>query len=213
MIRSWRIKKEICEIGKRLYDLGLIVANEGNISFRFDKNCIFITPSMVCKGELSPRDIVRMDYHGKYVSKYIPSSEWRIHLSIYRNFPEIDAVIHTHPPFSTAFSVTRIEQFEHILPEILIFESGIKVVPYAPPSSDKLAEQVVRHLENSKVLLLQNHGLLTVGKDLKEAFSHTERCEHFFKILFLSKMLGKIRELSEKEIEELKLIFHLNETK
>lgn len=210
MKKMLQYKNEIVKICKYLSYQGFMTANDGNISVRVDKEKILITPKQKNKKSLSIKDLVVIDFNGKVVEgKNTPSGEWRVHTYIYQTRNDVNAVIHTHPVYITAFAVAGISLDKPILPEVLINIGKIVLVEYATFYSKELAEKVKKFVVNHDVLMLRNHGLITVGKNLEEALIKTEKTEHLAKIVFIAKLLGKINFLSKKQIEELLKIKNL----
>jgi len=206
-MRTWRAKAEIRRFGKKLYAGRYLVANEGNLSLRLDDQNILITKTQVCKGELTRRDLVTIKLTNPAEASLQASSEYRMHLAIYQQHPNIKAVIHTHPPFTIACAITAAAIDQPILPEMILTEPQIAVVPYLAPSSSELAERVAQALDASRTVLLQNHGLVTVGETLQEAFWRTERCEHLCKIWLLGHLSGQVNVLTPEQVAALKGLF------
>lgn len=205
-MRIGKAKAEICRYGNKLYTGGFLVANEGNLSLRLDNHNILITKTQVCKGELSRRDLVKIKLTNDEVNP-AASSEYRMHLTIYQQHPHIKAVIHSHPPFTTACAIAGVALDQPLLPEMVLTEPKIAVVPYAAPSSSELAHKVALALRESRTVILQNHGLVTVGETIQEAFWRTERCEHFCKIWFISHLSGHVNVLTSEQVAELNKLF------
>ncbi len=211
MTRTEKYRRQICETGRKIHALGYVAANDGNISVRLNSKTILITPTGVSKGEMKPGEIALMDLSGSRLDQKAPSSEFRMHLEIYKRCPEVGAVIHTHPPYATAWAVTGKGLIEPVLPEIIMTIGKIPLVAYRPPSSQELADLVGDTARNYEVMLMQNHGLVVTGFDLKAAYYKTERAEHVFKIMTIAKLLGEPRQLSKAEIEDLFEISHVPE--
>jgi L-fuculose-phosphate aldolase len=204
MEKSQKIKQQIIEIGKRLYQKGFVVANEGNISVKLNKK-IIVTPTMRCKGFLTLEDLVTVDLNGRQIEgKLKPTSELLLHIFAYRKRPDIVAVVHAHPPYSTALAVAGLELPEDVLPEVFLSSGKIPLASYGTPSTQELPDSVNKLILKHDAILLKNHGLMTVGRDLKEAYFMLERVEHFAWIFFIANSLGGVRKLSKKQIEKLK---------
>lgn len=119
MTGEWELKREICEVGRRMYERGFVAANDGNISYRLGDGRFLCTPTGVSKGFLKPADIAVVDDQGNQISGAKPrTSEIKLHLQIYAELPEINAVAHAHPPHATAFAVAGIDIPSCILPEV-----------------------------------------------------------------------------------------------
>ena len=201
------LRKEIVRIGQKLYNKGLLAGTEGNLSCRLDEETILITPSGRPKGELLAEEIVVLDLQGAVRGRGSPSSEFKMHLLLYNKLPDINAVVHAHPPIATAYSVAG-QQFPiDILPEGVIILKNMAWVEYATPSTDDLPRQIEKHLPSADIFVLKNHGVTSVGKSLEKAYLKLETCEHQAKICLYSQLLGTPQRLGSMEIERLKKIF------
>lgn len=209
MTRADKYRRQICEIGRIIHSAGYIAANDGNISVRLETGLILITPANVSKGGLKPGQIAEIDLSGSRLDSKTPSSEYHMHLEIYKRCPDVNAIIHTHPPFATAWAVSGKGLNDPVLPEIITTIGKIPLIEYRPPSTRELAELVGEAAGNYDVMLLQNHGLVSTGIDLKAAYYNTERAEHAFKILTIAQSFGKPKPLSATEIKELLEICHV----
>lgn len=200
------VRQNIVEIGRRLYQKGYIAGTEGNISIRITKNEIIITPAGFPKGNLQPKNLIKIDLAGKKIKGpegSLPSSETAMHLAIYKSRTDVKAVIHAHPPFATGFSVARVPLPKKILPELILTLGEIPLSEYATPTTQKLAKAVSKLIINHDAVLLANHGIVCVGKNIDDAYYKIELVEHFAKICFIARLLGKETELETKEIKEL----------
>lgn len=178
-----RLKEDIVEVGRRIYNLGFVAANDGNISVRVGDDEILTTPTGVSKGFMNPDMIIRVDMAGnKLEGELKPSSELKLHLEVYKQRPDVRAVLHAHPPVATAFAVAGIPLDKPVLPEIVISLGRIPIAKYATPSTEELPASVRPYLEDHDAVLLENHGALTVGSNLFNALFKMEQIEHFAKI-------------------------------
>ncbi|MEO0092323.1 MAG: class II aldolase/adducin family protein [candidate division WOR-3 bacterium] len=181
--------KQIIELGKFLFEYGYVVASDGNISIRLNKKEILITRSGVCKGELKIGDIVKIGTNNWKIKntdyKIMPSSEYRMHLAIYANRPDINAVIHAHPPFATSFAVSGRKLNINLLTETEQLLGSIKYLGYYQPGSVKLAKAVSKAVIRHNVIILGKHGVVVGGKDLTEARYRLERLEFLAKVSWL----------------------------
>jgi L-fuculose-phosphate aldolase len=214
MAPLFTMKKAVVEIGRRLYNRGMIAGTEGNISVRLEDNRIIITPSGLAKDRLSPEDIVIVDNNGKHLEGgKKASSELLMHLFIYKSRPEITACIHSHPPYATAFAVAGVPLAEDILPEVALFVGNIPLTYYAPPGTDAVPKSLEPHIETSNAFLLRNHGLLTIGRTLEEAFNRHETVEHYARIVLLARRLGSVEAIPSEDFQRLeKMRSKLDET-
>ena len=193
----------ICEIGRRLYQFGHVVANDGNISTRVDDDLILTTPTGVCKGDMTPEMLVFVSLDGQRKSAGKPSSELPMHLFIYRHRPDIRAVVHAHPVHATAFATAGIPLDRCVLAEIVTTIGAIPVAPYGTPSTEELPESLRPFIRDHEAILLANHGAVTMGRRLWEAYEKLERVEHYAKIIFASRLLGGEKSLPRQEVEKL----------
>lgn len=200
-------KIDICEVGKRLYSRNFVASSDGNISVRISDERFLITPTGVSKGFMTPNDIVVISRDGSSAGRRLPSSEYKMHLKIYESRGDSNAVVHAHPPFSTAFSVAGISMDKLILPEIAISVGFIPLVKYENPSSEELANAVGKASKVYDAMLLENHGVVTIGSDVLDAYYKMEQVEHSFKIYLIAKLLGKVNEVPVDKIEELFKLF------
>lgn len=204
-INDRKLKELICEIGRRVYNKGFAAANDGNISIRVGENEVLCSPTMICKGFMTPDDICAVDMEGKQIAgKRKRTSEVLLHLEIMRNRPDVKAVVHCHPPHATAFAVAREPIPQCILPEIEVFMGEVPIAPYETPGGQKFAETVTPFVKNGvNTIILTNHGTVTFGAHLEEAYWKTEILDAYCRILLLSKQLGKVNYLNERESVEL----------
>jgi L-fuculose-phosphate aldolase len=197
-------KKQIIKVCQRLDTLGFVPATDGNVSVRLSKDKILITPSMLAKGEIKESQLLLTDLEGRVLQgKGRPSSEIKMHLHAYRMRPDIKAIVHTHPPFATAFAAAGKSLMAPLLPEVVLLVGPVPLAKYATPSTDEVPRSIAPLIKKHQVILLANHGVLALGKDLGEALQRTERTEHLAKITFLARSLGGERRLVKKEIIKL----------
>jgi L-fuculose-phosphate aldolase len=204
-IHDRRIKEEICEIGRRVYAKGFAAANDGNISFRVGPNEVLCSPTMICKGFMTPDDICAVDLEGKQIAgKRKRTSEILLHLAIMRAREDVKACVHCHPPHATAFAVAREPIPQCILPEIEVFMGEVPIAPYETPGGQEFANTVLPFLKpGTNTIILANHGTVSFGKTLEEAYWKTEILDAYCRILLLSKQLGGVTYLNEQKSREL----------
>jgi L-fuculose-phosphate aldolase len=204
MRRVEELKEDICDVGRRLYQHGYIAAQEGNVSIRVSDGEILSTPAGVCKGYLSPDMIVTCDPSGKKLDgKLRVSTEIEMHLTVYRARPDVMAVVHAHPPKSTGFAVAGVPLNRAVLAEVIVTLGCIPLAEYGTPSTKELAKSVDELVRTSDGLLLSNHGALTVGKDIYDAYYKMEVVEHFAEVSLVSRLLGGERLLPQSEVSRL----------
>jgi len=191
------------EVGARMYQRGLITAYDGNLSARLDAEHLLVTPSGVCKGELDPITLVLTDKLGQPLNPAAPkpSSELALHLEIYRQRPDVKAVVHAHPQNAVALTLAHISLADGILPEVVATLGHIPTTDYGTPSSHASAEVSRRLIRSHDALLLARHGVVAVGKDLWDAYFKLETVEHLSKIVAITyQMVGKVPILPPAEV-------------
>lgn len=203
-IHDRSLKAEICEIGRRVYNKGFAAANDGNISIRVGENEVLCSPTMICKGFMTPEDICAVDLDGNQLAgRRKRTSEVLLHLTIMKHRPDVKAVVHCHPPHATAFAVANEPIPQCILPEVEVFMGEVPIAPYETPGGQKFADTVIPFLNATNTIILKSHGTVSFGKTLEEAYWKTEILDAYCRILMLSKQLGSVDYFSEKETREL----------
>jgi L-fuculose-phosphate aldolase len=206
MISEVEIKKEICEIGKRIYDKGMVASNDGNISVKLNENEFLCTPTGVSKGFMTPEYICKVDKSGKVIQangKFIPSSEIKMHMRVYKERPDVNAVVHAHPMYATAFAIAGIPLTQPIMPEAVISLGSVPIAEYGTPSTEEIPDAISKYLAYYDAVLLENHGALSFSESLLSAYHKMESLEFYAKLLYLSKQLGGPKELSQAQVEKL----------
>ena len=199
-----QIKQEICEVGHRLYAHGFVAANDGNISVKLNDNEFYCTPTGVSKGSLTPEMIIKIDAEGNKLEGTLnPSSEIKMHLRVFRERPDVNAVVHAHPPVATAFTVAGIPLDRYILPEAVLTIGDVPTCDYATPSTMEIPDSLMPYIQEHDAFMLKNHGALTVGNTLARAFFTMEEVEFNAKIMKYAMELGRIQEISEEKMYEL----------
>jgi L-fuculose-phosphate aldolase len=198
------LREAIVEVGRRLYARGYTASNDGNISVRLDGGRLLMTPKSVCKGFMSPEMMCITDLDGKKLAgERDPSSEMQMHLEVYRQRPDANAVVHAHPPIATGFAVAGIPLDRAVLAEVVTTLGSVPIAEYATPSTKELPEAVRKYVKAHDGMLLANHGALTLGADLFAAYYKMETIEHFAKISLVARLLGGERLLSRQEVDRL----------
>ena len=206
MLSELEIKKEICEIGKRIYDKGMVAANDGNISVKLSENEFLCTPTGVSKGFMTPEYICKVDRTGKVIEaneKYKPSSEIKMHMRVYDERSDVNAVVHAHPMYATAFAIAGIPLTQPIMREAVLFLGSVPIAEYGTPSTHEIPDAISKYLQHYDALLLENHGALTYSDSLLSAYHKMESVEFYAKLLYLTKQLGGPQELSNLQVEKL----------
>lgn len=208
MVNAHKTKQEICEIGRRIYAKGFAAANDGNISVRISENEVLCTPTLQCKGFLTPDDITTVDMSGKQIAgRKKMSSEALLHLEIYKQRADIKSVVHCHPPHATAFAVAREPIPQCVLPEVEVFLGDVPIARYETPGGQAFADTILPFVHKSNIMLLANHGTVSYGETVERAYWWTEILDAYCRILLLSHQLGRVQyvgEQKERELLELK---------
>lgn len=198
------LRRKITEICRRMYGKNFVVATDGNVSVRLGRDRFLTTPSGLCKGEITPEQLIVTDIHGKKVSgKLNPSSEILMHLCAYRERPDVMAVIHAHPPIATAFSIAGVSLAKCILPEVVFTMGVIPTTRYATPTTDEGPEVILDYIGDYDAFILDRHGTLTVGDSLDAAYYKLEKVEHAAYVTLLARQLGSVNLLNKDQINSL----------
>ncbi len=201
---AFAARREICEMGRRIYQRGFVAANDGNLSARLGLDRILCTPTGVSKGFLTEEMLATCDMDGAQVSGPMKiSSEIRMHLEAYRLRPDVAAVVHAHPPTATGFAVAGLELTECVLPEVIVLLGGVPLAPYGTPGGPDIFEPMRPLLEKYDAVLMANHGAVTLGKSVQEAHFKMETVEHFARIVLVSRQLGATNTLDSDQVREL----------
>lgn len=200
-----QLRQEICEICHLLYERGYVVSNDGNVSARTPRGTVLITPSGVGKGRMTPDMLVETDLEGNILSgDRHPSSESKMHWMIYRERPDVQAVVHAHPPLSTAFAICRKPLKERYLAEMVVGLGEVPVTEFAMLSTDEVPNSVKPFVQDHSAVLLANHGALTWGNSLLSAFDRMETVEQTAKVYYYVSQLGGGVEMTEEQANTLK---------
>src|SRR5215207_9375698 len=203
-IPEFKLKEQMCDIGRRIWQKGFCAGNEGNHSYRIGPDRVLCTPTGISKGFLKPDDICTVDMEGKQVAgKRKRTSEILMHLAIYKARADVKAVIHSHPPHATAFAIADIELPTCIHPEAEVFLGPVKTAKYVTPGDTRLPESIKPYIKESNTILLGNHGVVCYGPDLEDAYYKLEIVDAYARILLLTKQLGSVRPLDSSEMKDL----------
>jgi L-fuculose-phosphate aldolase len=201
-------RKEVACIMRRLYKQGLTTTSGGNVSSRVSKEIIAITPSATDKGRMSWKEVGIMNISGENLTPELkPSIESDMHLSIYRKDKNITAIVHAHPLFASSFTAMKCKINTYLTAEAYAILGDPRVVPYALMGSRELANQVAEYTGHSDILLLENHGILTTGSSLLQAFDKIEVLENAAKMTLIVQMTKKKSPLSKSRILEIEALF------
>lgn len=200
------IKEEMCEIGRRVYNRGMVAANDGNFSVKLSDNEFLCTPTGVSKGFMTPEYICKVDDKGNVLEAnegFRPSSEVKMHMRVYKERPDVKAVVHAHPMYATTFAIAGIPLMEPIMPEAVIALGGVPLAKYGTPSTMEIPDSIMPYLQQYDAVLLENHGALTYSDTLLNAYHKMESLEFYARLMYQSKMIGGPQILDEKRVEEL----------
>ncbi len=205
-----QLRQDIVAIGKRMWDKGFLAAADGNISVRLGPDRLLITPSGLSKGFLTPDQLLRVDLNGTLIPSYHPdtrdlkpSSEMMMHLEAYQQRPDVNAVIHAHPPLAIALTVAGLPLDADVLPEVIYSVGIIPTAPYVTPGTSDGQLAVRELVKVHDAILLDHHGTLTVGATVSEAYMRLERIEHSAAILLAARQVGELKRLPKEEFEKL----------
>ncbi len=197
------LRSEMVRVGQALYQRQLLSAMDGNLSVRCGPN-LLTTPSGVNKGFMRDQEILTVDLAGQVLNgEGKPTTELLLHLEVYKLRPEVRAVVHAHPPVATAFTIAGISLAEGILPEVVLSLGSIPTAPYATTGTPEMAAAIRDLLPYYDAILLEQHGALTMGQSLWEAYSRMEKVEHAAWTVWLARQLGQARTLPAEEVAKL----------
>lgn len=197
-------RRDMCAVGRWLYDRGYVASTDGNLSVRLDPNRILTSPTGICKGMMSPEDMVITDLDGKKISgRRNPSSELAMHLIVYQHRSDVNAVCHAHPPTATGYAAAGMPLNKALLCELILALGCVPVAPYGTPGTPELADTIAPFVDGYDAILLANHGVVSYGHDLITAFFRMETTEHFARVALVTEMLGKQVLLSTTEVQKL----------
>ena len=198
------IAATIVLICHRLYERGFVTATDGNVSARLPNGNILITPSSVNKGAVGESMLVEIKPDGTSVTlSRSPSTELGMHCFIYRERPDVQAIVHGHPTYATGFAAARIPLSHDVFPEVIIGLGEVPLADYATPSTHELADSLAPYVRSADAILMANHGVVAYGASVEEAYYKLEKVEHAAHITFVARMLGGERRLTAEQIGKL----------
>lgn len=200
------IREQMCDVCHKMWQLGWVAANDGNVSVKLPDGNFLATPTGISKSFITPDKLVVIDSEGKVIDGlpgYKPSSEIKMHMRCYRERPDVGAVVHAHPPTATGYAVAGKSMDEYSMIETVIAVGSIPLTPYGTPSTEEVPEAITPYLQEHDVMLLQNHGALTVGCDLITAYYRMETLELYAKISLTAHLLGGAQEIPRDKIDTL----------
>jgi L-fuculose-phosphate aldolase len=199
-------REEIVRYGRMLHQRSFVAAMDGNLSVRLKGGRILVTPTCVSKGAMKAADMVIVDLHGKQVSGHRSvTSEIGMHLLVYRLRPDVEAIVHAHPPTATGFAAAGIPLTEPLVCEVVMGLGCIPLARYGTPGTSELAQTLEPFVPNYDAILMSNHGVVSYGDTLEHAYMKMETVEHFAQIALVTHLLGRQQPLKQGEIEKLLL--------
>ncbi len=198
------LKSDLVEACHKVYSKGFVSAYDGNLSVRTNRKTILITPSGKCKGEISEKDLLEIDFKGtllKGTGKI--STESKLHLIAYQKREDINSIIHCHPVHATALATAGEGMTNPVFPEVILSIGPVHLCKYATPSSSELANSTLPYIKFAWALLLENHGAVTFGKNIKEAYFRMEKLEHAAHTLIMTRIIGKEKIISSNKLKQL----------
>ncbi|WP_423249136.1 class II aldolase/adducin family protein [Clostridium sp.] len=205
-LKYMEIREQICDVCHKMWQLGWVAANDGNVSVKLEDGTFLATPTGISKSFITPEKLVHIDENGKVLDGpegAKPSSEIKMHLRCYKEREDVGAVVHAHPPTATGFAVAHLDLDRYTMIETVIAIGSIPVTPYGTPSTYEVPDSIAPYLQEHDVLLLENHGALTVGADLITAYYRMETLELYAKISLTAHLLGGEKEISRENIDRL----------
>ena len=200
-------REEIVRFGRLLHQTGLVAATDGNLSVRLADGNILCTPTLMSKGLMEADDLVIVDPHGhKLHGTRNVSSEIAMHLLIYHRRRDVGGVVHAHPPTATGFAAAGMALDRALCAELIVTLGSVPLASYETPGTPELAEALAPLVAEHDAVLMANHGVVTCGVDLLNAYMNMETVEHFAKIALVTHLLGKQQTLSDQHVDKLREI-------
>jgi len=199
-----RMRHELVHFGAMLHDNGFVAATDGNLSVRLEDGRILITPTGFSKGMMEAKDMVVVDATGNKLSgSHNASSEIQMHLAIYQERRDVNAVVHAHPCTATAFACSGIPLEEPICAEVVMTLGKVPLAPYATTGTPELTDTIRPFIRDHSAILLANHGVVTYSEDLLSAYLKMEAVEHFAKVTLAARQVGCPQVLNAVQLDAL----------
>ena len=209
MISDRQHRLAILQFGRLLHQNRLVAATDGNLSVRLDEERLLVTPTCISKGRMRAADLVIVDMDGNRIAgKRSVSSEIGMHLLIYRLRPDVCGVVHAHPPTATGFAASGYDLNRPLVCEVVVGLGSIPLARYGTPGTPELTDALEPLIPHHDAILMANHGVVTFGSSLENAYMKMETVEHFAKIALVTHLLGHEQPLGEKEVEKLREVRH-----
>jgi L-fuculose-phosphate aldolase len=198
------LRQDIVDVGRYVWQKGWIAANDGNISMRLDENRFLCSPTGVCKGLMQCDDLIICDKQGNKIEGRLQrTSEFAMHLTIYNMRPDINAVVHAHPPVATGYASAGRPLNAALLPEVIIGLGCVPLADYGLPGTEALTDGMLPYIPKYDALLMANHGAVCYGADVHQAFFRMETVEHYARIALVAELLGGPTLLPKTEVDKL----------
>ncbi len=198
------LRQQIADFSRLTYQKSYLASTDGNLSARLPDGNVLCTPTMINKGFVRPEDLAVVDLAGRQVrGDRKASSEIAMHTLIYEMRPDVNAVVHCHPPAATAYAAAGIPLNKALISEVVLALGCIPIAEYGTPGTPELTDRLRPYVENYDALLMANHGVVTYGAGLMEAYNRMDTVEHFAKISVYTRILGKEQLLSSEDVEKL----------
>jgi L-fuculose-phosphate aldolase len=198
------VREEICRLGRMLHQNGYVAGCDGNLSVRVGQNAVLTSPTSISKGMMEPDDLVTVDMEGRQTGGHRhPSTELAMHLLFYRMRPDVRAVVHAHPPTATGFAAAGIALDEPLVAEVVVTFGAIPLAVYGTPGTKELSDSLAPYVPEYDAILMANHGVVTCGPSLLNAFMKMEKVEHYAKVVAVARQLGPPCPLSQEAVRKL----------
>ena len=200
------VRQQICDVCYKMWQTGIVAANDGNVSVKLEDGTILCTPTGISKGMVTPISLVRTDLEGNILEAYEgyrPSSEMKMHYRCYLEREDVNAVVHAHPPVATTFAAANMALDDYVITENVVNMGAVPVAPLAIPSTDEVPDSIAPLLEHHDAMLLAHHGALTVGPTLMAAYYKMESVEQYAKTSLYLRLLGGAPDIPEDKIHTL----------
>lgn len=197
------IREQICDVCHKMWQLGWVAANDGNVSVRLNETEVLATPTGMSKSFITPEKLVKLNMNGDIIEAaegYRPSSEIKMHLRCYQERDDVKSVVHAHPPIATSFALAHIPLDTYSLIESAIVIGSVPITPFGVPSTMEVPDAITPFLPDHDVMLLENHGALAVGSDVITAYYRMETLELVAKSTFHARLLLSTKGIEEQEI-------------
>ena len=200
------IKEQICDVCHKMWQLGWVAANDGNVSVKLPDGNFICTPTGISKSFITPEKLVKINAQGEILEAndgYRPSSEMKMHMRCYELRDDVGAVVHAHPPAATGFAVAHLPMDRYIMIEAVISLGSVPLTPFGVPSTKEVPDAIAPYLPDHDAMLLENHGALTYSDTLMNAYHRMESVEFYARLMYQARMLGGPKIIPPNKVEEL----------